>query len=59
MDKKLGLSSLTAIVICSMIGAGVFSLPQNMASVASPAAAIIGWTITGVGMIFLALSFQK
>lgn len=59
MDNKLGLSSLTAIVIGSMIGAGVFSLPQNMASVASPAAVIIGWTITGVGMIFLALSFQK
>ncbi|TMX44179.1 basic amino acid/polyamine antiporter [Vibrio sp. Hep-1b-8] len=58
MDNKLGLSSLTAIVIGSMIGAGVFSLPQNMASVASPAAVMIGWTITGVGMIFLALSFQ-
>ncbi|UUM31655.1 basic amino acid/polyamine antiporter [Vibrio japonicus] len=59
MDNKLGLSSLTAIVIGSMIGAGVFSLPQNMASVASPAAVMIGWIITGVGMIFLALSFQK
>lgn len=59
MDNKLGLSALTAIVIGSMIGAGVFSLPQNMASVASPAAVMIGWMITGVGMIFLALSFQK
>ncbi|KLV07218.1 arginine:ornithine antiporter [Photobacterium aquae] len=58
MDKKLGLGSLTALVIGSMIGAGVFSLPQNMAAVASPAAVIIGWTITGIGMIFLALSFQ-
>lgn len=59
MDNKLGLSSLTAIVIGSMIGAGVFSLPQNMAAVASPAAVMIGWAITGVGMIFLALSFQN
>lgn len=59
MDNKLGLASLTAIVIGSMIGAGVFSLPQNMASVASPAAVMIGWSITGVGMIFLALAFQK
>lgn len=58
MDKKLGLGSLTALVIGSMIGAGVFSLPQNMAAVASPAAVIIGWTITGIGMIFLALAFQ-
>ncbi|MCQ1061274.1 basic amino acid/polyamine antiporter [Photobacterium sp. DNB23_23_1] len=58
MQKKLGLGSLTALVIGSMIGAGVFSLPQNMAAVASPAAVIIGWTITGIGMIFLALAFQ-
>lgn len=41
-----------------MIGAGVFSLPQNMAAVASPLAVMIGWSITGIGMIFLALSFQ-
>ncbi|UXH99990.1 basic amino acid/polyamine antiporter [Photobacterium sp. TY1-4] len=58
MEKKLGLGALTALVIGSMIGAGVFSLPQNMATVASPAAVIIGWTITGIGMIFLALAFQ-
>ncbi|MDF4534449.1 aromatic amino acid transport family protein, partial [Vibrio parahaemolyticus] len=42
MDKKLGLGSLTALVIGSMIGAGVFSLPQNMAAVASPLAVMIG-----------------
>ncbi|USD40004.1 amino acid permease [Vibrio sp. SCSIO 43135] len=58
MNNKLGLGSLTALVIGSMIGAGVFSLPQNMAAVASPAAVMIGWLITGIGMIFLALSFQ-
>lgn len=38
MEKKLGLSALTALVLSSMLGAGVFSLPQNMAAVASPAA---------------------
>lgn len=59
MDNKLGLGSLTALVVGSMIGAGVFSLPQNMAAVASPLAVMIGWGITGVGMIFLALSFQQ
>ncbi|EPE37585.1 basic amino acid/polyamine antiporter [Candidatus Photodesmus anomalopis] len=58
MDKKLGLASLTALIISSMIGAGIFSLPQNMAAVASPAAIIIAWLITGVGMISLALSLQ-
>lgn len=56
MDKKLGLTALTALVLSSMLGAGVFSLPQNMAAVASPAALLIGWTITGVGILFLAFA---
>lgn len=56
MEKKLGLTALTALVLSSMLGAGVFSLPQNMADVASPAALLIGWVITGVGILFLALA---
>ncbi|WNJ77617.1 amino acid permease [Cedecea neteri] len=56
MEKKLGLAALTALVLSSMLGAGVFSLPQNMASVASPAALLIGWAITGVGILLLALA---
>ena len=39
-----------------MLGAGVFSLPQNMAEVSSPAALLIGWAITGVGILFLAFA---
>nr|WP_051975538.1 amino acid permease [Klebsiella variicola] len=54
--KKLGLSALTALVLSSMLGAGVFSLPQNMAAVASPSALLIGWAITGVGILFLAFA---
>ncbi|EPY1498377.1 amino acid permease [Klebsiella quasipneumoniae] len=56
MEKKLGLSALTALVLSSMLGAGVFSLPQNMAAVASPSALLIGWAITGVGILFLAFA---
>lgn len=56
MDKKLGLTALTALVLSSMLGAGVFSLPQNMAQVASPAALLIGWAITGVGIVMLAMA---
>lgn len=56
MEKKLGLSALTALVLSSMLGAGVFSLPQNMAEVASPAALLIGWAITGVGILLLAFA---
>lgn len=56
MEKKLGLSALTALVLSSMLGAGVFSLPQNMAAVASPAALLIGWAITGAGILLLAFA---
>ncbi|MFK9883405.1 amino acid permease [Klebsiella pneumoniae] len=56
MEKKLGLSALTALVLSSMLGAGVFSLPQKMAAVASPSALLIGWAITGVGILFLAFA---
>jgi arginine:ornithine antiporter/lysine permease len=56
LEKKLGLTALTALVLSSMLGAGVFSLPQNMAAVASPAALLIGWGITGIGILFLALA---
>ena len=56
MEKKLSLSALTALVLSSMLGAGVFSLPQNMAAVASPAALIVGWAITGVGILLLAFA---
>lgn len=56
-NKKIGLLSLTALVLSSMIGSGIFSLPQNMAAVAGAEAISIGWLITGIGIIFLGLSF--
>ncbi|MEY0970688.1 amino acid permease [Providencia huaxiensis] len=56
MKNTLSLTALTALVLSSMVGAGVFSLPQNMAEVASPLALIIGWSITGVGILFLAFA---
>ena len=55
---KLGLLPLSALVVGSMIGGGVFSLPQNIAKGASPGAIIIGWLITGIGMLALAFVYQ-
>ena len=55
----LGLLSLTALVVGSMIGGGVFSLPQNMARGASAGAITIGWLITGVGMLALAFVYKN
>jgi arginine:ornithine antiporter/lysine permease len=57
-SRKLGLGALTAVVIGSMIGSGVFSLPQNMAAGAGPLAIIIGWGISGVGILALAFVYQ-
>lgn len=57
--SQIGLVALTALVISSMIGSGIFSLPQNMAAVAGSQALLIGWLITGIGIIFLGLSFAS
>ena len=57
-SQKLRLGALVALVIGSMIGGGIFSLPQNIAASASAGATLIGWLITGVGMLALAFVFQ-
>jgi arginine:ornithine antiporter/lysine permease len=54
----LGLGLLVALVVGSIIGSGIFGLPQNMAAAAGPGAILIGWAITGVGMLMLALTYQ-
>jgi arginine:ornithine antiporter / lysine permease len=57
-SKKLRIGALTALVVGSMVGGGIFSLPQNMAASAGPGAVLIGWLITGIGMLTLAFVFQ-
>lgn len=60
MTKKHSVSmfSLMALIIGSTVGAGIFSLPQNIASAAAPGPALIGWAITAVGMLSIAFVFQ-
>ncbi|MDN0075668.1 arginine-ornithine antiporter [Crenobacter sp. SG2303] len=57
-SNKLRLGALTALVVGSMVGGGIFSLPQNMAVSADAGAVLIGWAITAVGMLTLAFVFQ-
>src|SRR5215467_16164101 len=57
-EKKLPLSSLTAMVIGSMVGAGIFNLPGRFATATGPFGAIIAWAIAGTGMFMLARVFQ-
>ena len=56
--QKLRLGALIALVVGSMVGGGIFSLPQNIAASASAGATLIGWLITGIGMLTLAFVFQ-
>ncbi|HEX4255786.1 MAG TPA: basic amino acid/polyamine antiporter [Streptosporangiaceae bacterium] len=56
--RKLPLTTLTAMVVGSMVGAGVFSLPRNFALATGAFGALIAWVIAGSGMLMLAFVFQ-
>lgn len=58
-SRKLTLLPLVGLVVGSMIGGGVFSLPGDMSAHASPGAIVIGWAITGIGMLMLAFVYQN
>jgi len=58
-DRKLGLAALTAIIVGSMIGGGVFGLPANAAAVAAAGPVLIAWIISGLGIIALAFVYQN
>ena len=53
----LGVLALASIVVSSMIGGGIYSLPQNMAAGASAGAVLLAWVITGIGVYFIANTF--
>lgn len=55
---KLGVWALAGVVVSSMIGGGIYSLPQNMAAGASVGAVLLAWLITGIGVYFLANTFR-
>jgi arginine:ornithine antiporter / lysine permease len=57
-SEKLSVPALTAMVVGSMVGAGVFTLPQRFASQTGVYGALIAWLIAGTGMFMLALTFQ-
>src|SRR5690554_900308 len=57
-DGRMSRVQLTAMVIGSMVGAGIFSLPRTFAGATGPLGAIIAWIIAGTGMYMLARVFQ-
>ena len=57
-DGKMSRLQLTAMVVGSMVGAGIFSLPRTFAGATGPLGAVIAWLIAGTGMYMLARVFQ-
>ncbi|GAB1582885.1 basic amino acid/polyamine antiporter [Phyllobacterium phragmitis] len=58
-EQKLPLFTLSALVIGSMVGAGIFSLPRTFGNATGPFGAIVAWIIAGGGMYMLARVFQS
>lgn len=55
--KSLGLWMSTSLVVGNMIGSGVFLLPASLAAYGG--ISIVGWLVTSVGALLLALVFAR
>lgn len=56
--QKISVFALTGMVVGSMVGAGIFSLPRTFGLATGPFGAIIAWIIAASGMYLLARVFQ-
>ena len=56
--QKLSRFALTGMVVGSMVGAGIFSLPRRFGEATGPYGAIVAWIIAAGGMYTLARVFQ-
>ncbi|NKZ14617.1 amino acid permease [Mycolicibacterium septicum DSM 44393] len=59
VSEKVSLPTLTAMVVGSMVGSGVFLLPRRFGAESGVLGAIIAWAIAGTGMLMLAFVFQR
>jgi arginine:ornithine antiporter/lysine permease len=58
-DKEtLSVGALTALVVGSMVGAGIFTIPSAFGRATGVFGGLIAWAIAGVGMLMLAFVFQ-
>ncbi|WP_277751691.1 basic amino acid/polyamine antiporter [Prescottella subtropica] len=57
--RTMALPTLSAMVVGSMVGAGVFSLPRNFGQATGGLGALIAWAVAGTGMLMLAFVFQS
>jgi arginine:ornithine antiporter/lysine permease len=57
-SQQLSLRALIALVVGSMIGSGIFTLPSKFGHATGGLGAMIAWCIAGTGMLMLAFVFQ-
>ncbi|WP_237065997.1 basic amino acid/polyamine antiporter [Microbulbifer guangxiensis] len=57
-EHNLTRTTMMGMVVGSMVGAGIFSLPATFGNATGPFGALIAWTIAGTGMLMLAFVFQ-
>ncbi|WP_181311194.1 basic amino acid/polyamine antiporter [Nocardioides campestrisoli] len=57
--QKVSVRTLAGMVVGSVVGGGVFTLPANLAGAAGVWGTVLAWTIAGAGMLTLALVFQS
>lgn len=57
-ENKIGLIGLASMVAGSMIGGGMFAMPQNMSAHAALGPILIAWAITFIGMFGLVRLFM-
>ena len=57
-DASLSRGALVALVVGSMVGAGIFTLPAAFGRTTGALGAFVAWCIAGFGMLMLAFVFQ-
>ncbi len=57
--QKVSVLTLAGLVVGSVVGGGVFTLPANLAGAAGVYGTVIAWALAGLGMLMLALVFQS
>ncbi|MCX8514546.1 MAG: amino acid permease, partial [Burkholderiales bacterium] len=55
--SELSFMSLFALIFGSMVGSGVFDIPQNISYKSGVVSVSIGWVITVVGILALSWAF--
>ena len=57
--REIGLGAAIALSVGSAIGSGIFTAPQSLAAASDPKYGLIGWVISSIGAVLIALCFAN